>query len=104
MTYLEIASENLFGNSTCVCIKQTFYTKSKNIQEFSAMEPMTLKQNIPHNQIRQAKGLTMEITCLIWALLNLVYDFVYKHLKDWDAKPLFSIPVMSMLTIKPGSQ
>ena len=96
MAYLGIASENLFGQSTRVCIKQTFYTKSRDIQELGAAESITLKQNIPHDPTRQAKGLTMEITCLVWAraLLDLVYNFVYKRLKDWDAEPPFSIPVM----------
>jgi hypothetical protein len=98
MAYIGIASENLFGSSTRICIKQTFYTKTKDVQQFRASKitTQTRKMNIVHDPIKQASGLTMEITCLVWAqaLLDLVYVFVDEYLKAQDTRPPFPIPVM----------
>ena len=73
----------LFGNSTQVCIKQTFSTS-----EYS-------KKHVVYQGQTQATNLSVELNCLGWAsaLMDLVYKFMKKE-ECVRGSPPFEVPQM----------
>jgi Alpha-kinase family len=79
----------LFGNSTQVCIKQTFFTSS------SEDSPPNLKKHLVYKGQTQAANLSVELNCLGWAsaLMDLVYSFMKKE-EPVYGRPPFEVPQM----------
>jgi hypothetical protein len=73
----------LFGNSTRVCIKQTFFTSEDS------------KKRIIYQSQTQAENLSVEMNCLGWAsaLMDLVYSFMKKE-ELVRGSPPFEVPQM----------
>ncbi|KAF5377829.1 hypothetical protein D9615_006831 [Tricholomella constricta] len=86
------SSRPLFnGLSKNICAKQTYYEKSGSVESMG--QEIQVTQNIPHDGRTQARNLTMEIACLVWArvLLDLVYVFIEKYVTT-KGQPPFTIP------------
>jgi Alpha-kinase family len=85
-------SPKFFGN-TKICAKQAYYIKSVDVRTSTGMCKVECK--IPYDLKRQAKELTKELNCLVWAraLLALVYRFMDMQM-DKFGKPDFAIPQM----------
>jgi hypothetical protein len=77
----------LFGNSTQVCIKQTFFT--------SDSEDSGSKKHHVYQGQTQAANLSVELNCLGWAsaLMDLVYSFMKKE-EAIRGSPPFEVPQM----------
>ncbi|KAG6848359.1 hypothetical protein H0H93_000889 [Arthromyces matolae] len=91
---LGTSSIPLFGDSrgTGICAKQTYYRKERMITKDDG-QMIRVAQNIPHDGRTQAKELTVEIACLVWAgaLLRLVYRYIESEMAI-RGNPPFNIP------------
>ena len=83
IAYLGHTDIPVFGNSTQVCIKQTFFTSEDS-----------KKRHIYQGQT-QATNLSVELNCLGWAsaLMDLVYSFMKKE-EPHHGSPPFEVPQM----------
>ncbi|KAG6818300.1 hypothetical protein H0H93_006170, partial [Arthromyces matolae] len=89
---LGTANLPLFGGGTAICAKRTYYRKERTITKEDG-KMIRVAQNIPHDGLTQAKELTVEIACLVWAgaLLRLVYEYIESKTST-RGKPPFNIP------------
>ncbi|KAG6808192.1 hypothetical protein H0H92_005087, partial [Tricholoma furcatifolium] len=91
---LGTASIPLFNSSdkTAICAKQTYYRKERTVTREDG-NTTYVAQNIPHDGRTQAKELTVEIACLVWAraLLHLVYRYIEAEIVT-RGEPPFPIP------------
>lgn len=79
MAYIGYASDNLFGNSTAICIKQLFYNKAVDFPSTpSGSSAVQEVRRVIHDPVTQARDLVVDLLCIVWAhgLLKLVYEFI----------------------------
>lgn len=83
----------LFGNSTQVCIKQTFFNSTSPVEDSNSKKP--LPSLVVYRGQTQAKKLSVELNCLGWAsaLMDLVYGFMKKEVPVRGSPP-FEVPHM----------
>ena len=88
------ASQHIFNDTFDICAKQTFYQK-RTMTDQVGQAAKEVMHNIPHDGVTQIRGLSMEISCLVWArvLLDLVYKFIEKGIA-LHGEPPFHIPQM----------
>ncbi len=103
MAYFGKTSQPLFSGNHDICVKQSFYSKTKTItrQDGRSVE---IRQDIPYDGIKQAQDLIMEVTCLNWAhaLLEMVYTFIGEWMDQHPAGKFPEIKVPELRFVKAG--